>query len=299
MHTFVMLDEDTQEHLGMLSIEYRWDESHYEFLGDRLMQDRRTKNLAKIVTSVTVDETHIRIGATHRVFRLSSPERLRVLTRIAFDKECLPVLAEMTKVASYEHRVLTFQDDVFEDADDPFETLTAFAHDIVKHIVDFDDQMQTILFEVGYTDVGFFKGAFLRPGVFACDPVDEEWFDKHILLDDEYDEEMLEDQHVACEDFDWSTIFRSKDGRIFVFGTCETEGFNEWNPSFSLHCIGRLFRREMSVAPFSSTLGKSFACSRRNKHTFHVELHEGVFICHKSQTCKMRTRFAPRYTQQL
>ena len=177
-------------------------------------------------------------------------------------------------------------------------TLPSLPCDLIKHIVHMsNDQMQTMQLEASsgpgddIESFGSFKGVVVRQGVFVCTSEDEEWLDKHILIDDDYDEEALEYEYAFSGEFDWSTLFRSTDGRIFVFGTCETEGFNEWNGSFRLHCIGRLVRCEMSVGPFSDTLGRSFARSRRNKHTFRVELYEGVFIAQTSENHTRHTRF--------
>ena len=134
-------------------------------------------------------------------------------------------------------------------------------HDVIASIVDksakdvFTVRMTTSI-KSERLHVGTFVGAFVEPDVFACVPSEDDWFDRHIQIDDATDQD-LEHTYPGDGNFDWSTIFRTPDGYIYVLGTDEREGFNDWNPDFKLNCIGRCIHKNYSMGPLSQTICKS------------------------------------------
>ena len=166
-------------------------------------------------------------------------------------------------------------------------------HDVIASVIDKStNDIFTIRMETsnGGFHYGAFVGAFVQLDVFAGVPSEDGWFDRHIKIDDAADG-VLEHYYVGESDFDWSTIFRTPDGYIYVFGTYEREGFNDWNPTFKLNCIGRCINKRFSVGPFSQIICKSFACTYRNTYNFTVELYQNSFIAYVAERTVDRTKF--------
>lgn len=170
------------------------------------------------------------------------------------------------------------------------------AYDVISNIIDKSAQdvltvRMTTSIKSERLHFGTFVGAFVEPDVFACVPSEDDWFDRHIQIEDERDD-YLEHTYVCSGNIDvWSTIFRTPDGYIYVFGTDEREGFNDWNPTFELNCIGRVIRKKFSISPFSQTICKSFASASRNTYEFTVELYKGAFIAYAAKKKVSRTKF--------